>query len=58
MFNGVIRLAKEEAGQDVVEYSMLLVLIGVGAILVVSLWSNSLGAIYQRLCDVIAGARR
>ena len=44
---------KDESGQDIVEYSLLLVLIGAAAVLVLTGMGTSIGKIFTKIKDVL-----
>ena len=47
---------KDESGQDIVEYSLLLVLIGAAAVLVLTGMGTSIGKIFTKIKDVLDAA--
>lgn len=49
MFNSLKRFVKDEKGQDIVEYSLLLVLIGAAALFMLSSMGVSISAIFSKI---------
>ena len=47
---------KDEQGQDIVEYSLLLVLIGAAAIFVLTSMGTSISQIFQKINERLASA--
>ena len=47
---------KDESGQDIVEYSLLLVLIGAAAILILTGMGTSIKNIFQKISDTLTQA--
>ena len=45
----ITKFLKDEAGQDIVEYSLLLVLIGAAAIFVLTAMSTSISSIFNKI---------
>ena len=52
MKNLVARFVREEAGQDLIEYSLLAAIIAVGAIVAMGLVSDEIDAVFA---DVVTG---
>jgi len=47
------RFLRDESGQDIVEYSLLLVLIAMACIVVVTLAGQSIAKIFERITTVL-----
>ena len=47
--NFVERFLKEEEGQDIVEYSLLLVLIGASAVFILTAMGSNISAIFSKI---------
>ncbi len=47
---------KDESGQDIVEYSLLLVLIGAAAILILTGMGTSIKNIFKKISDTLTDA--
>jgi len=47
---------KDESGQDIVEYSLLLVLIGVAAIFLLTAMGKSISQIFSKINDRLSSA--
>lgn len=53
MIKGFLR---DESGQDVVEYSLLLVMVGVAALLIISAMGVSISGIFSKISDKLNAA--
>ncbi len=49
-------LVRDEEGQDIVEYSLLLVLIGAAALFVLTAMGTSIGSIFSKINERLASA--
>ena len=49
---------KDEAGQDIVEYSLLLVLIGAAALFVLSIMGQSISQIFSKINTKLTSANK
>ena len=49
-------LVRDEEGQDIVEYSLLLVLIGAAALCVLTAMGTSIGSIFSKINERLASA--
>jgi pilus assembly protein Flp/PilA len=56
LINYVKSFAKQEEGQDLLEYALLVALIALVAILAVTAAGNSVSAIFQSIATQLAGA--
>jgi pilus assembly protein Flp/PilA len=57
MVNGLLRnFIKDEEGQDIVEYSLLLVLIGAAAVFVLTAMGTSITAIFSKINERLTTA--
>lgn len=54
--NFVKDFVKDEQGQDIVEYSLLLVLIGAAAIFVLTTMGQSISSIFNKINDRLTSA--
>ncbi|HMV48251.1 MAG TPA: Flp family type IVb pilin [Blastocatellia bacterium] len=54
--NFVNEFVKDEQGQDIVEYSLLLVLIGAAAIFVLTTMGQSISSIFNKINDRLTTA--
>ncbi|MBV8775532.1 MAG: Flp family type IVb pilin [Deltaproteobacteria bacterium] len=52
----VKQFLKDERGQDIVEYSLLLVLIGAAAVLILSLMGQSISNIFTKIANTLKSA--
>jgi Flp pilus assembly pilin Flp len=52
----IFRLQLEEAGQDIVEYSMLLVLLGIVAVLILTGMGLSISRVWQKITTAFQAA--
>jgi Flp pilus assembly pilin Flp len=52
----ISQFLKDEQGQDIVEYSLLLVLIGAAAIFVLTAMSTSISSIFQKISNRLSSA--
>lgn len=52
----ISKFLKDEQGQDIVEYSLLLVLIGAAAIFVLTAMSQSISNIFQKIGNRLSSA--
>lgn len=52
----ISQFLKDEQGQDIVEYSLLLVLIGAAAIFVLTAMSTSISSIFQKISNRLNSA--
>jgi Flp pilus assembly pilin Flp len=52
----IAEFLKDEQGQDIVEYSLLLVLIGAAAIFVLTAMSTSISNIFQKISNRLSSA--
>jgi len=51
-----VRFVREEAGQDLIEYSLLAAIIAVGCIVIMGTVSTSIQAVFQEIIDALDGA--
>ena len=51
MINSIKNFFTDESGQDIVEYSLLLVLIGAAAVFVLTAMGTSIGNIFTKIND-------
>lgn len=58
MWNMICGFVQEEEGQDVVEYSLLLVLIGAAAIFVLTTMGKSISEIFSKINDRLTSANQ
>ena len=56
MKNFMIRLWKEEEGQDLTEYALLLVLIALGAIAVMSTLGSQINIVFSKAASTLTSA--
>lgn len=56
MKNFLTRFIREEEGQGMVEYGLILALIAIAVIVVLTAMSGSLQGIFQRISDQLSGA--
>lgn len=49
MVNSIRKFIREESGQDIVEYSLLLVLIGAAALFVMTTMGSSITSIFNKI---------
>lgn len=54
--NFVMSFVKDEQGQDIVEYSLLLVLIGAAAVFVLTTMGQSISSIFSKINDKLTTA--
>jgi pilus assembly protein Flp/PilA len=54
--NFVERFLKEEEGQDIVEYSLLLVLIGASAVFILTAMGNNISQIFSKINTRLSNA--
>ena len=52
----ISRFLRDEGGQDIVEYSLLLVLIGAAALFVLTAMGTSITAIFSKINDRLSSA--
>lgn len=52
----ISRFLRDEEGQDIVEYSLLLVLIGAAALFVLTAMGTSITAIFSKINDRLSSA--
>lgn len=58
MWNVIRDFVQEEDGQDIVEYSLLLVLIGAAAIFVLTTMGKSISEIFSKINDRLTSANQ
>ena len=56
MINSIKNFLTDETGQDVVEYSLLLVLIGAAAVFVLTAMGTSIGDIFGKINNKLTSA--
>ncbi len=56
MMNLMMRLWKDEEGQGMVEYGLIIALISIALIIILGLMSGSLSDIFQDVIDALDGA--
>jgi pilus assembly protein Flp/PilA len=53
---GRVQAVREEDGQAMVEYALILALVSVASILILTTLGTNVSAVYQSISDAIAGA--